>query len=656
LENILHWFTHADFQLEVPKITLPNSEEFKSAKRAIEILGIPHLVDGNHVFIQDDYALSFSTTLNVRSRLDAKDVLSFVKDHRSERDALAVIQKIAPFEVRDKSGIFIGARMGRPEKAKMRKMTGSPHGLFPVGDEGGRLRSFQSAMIAGKVTSSFPVFICPHCKNKTPFSVCEMCGTKTIRQKIDPKTKEEVSPDALEEGLDYLDYKTWSVPINSLFNSCLHQMNTKIYPDLIKGVRGTVGKDHTPEHLLKAILRAKNKVYVNKEGTVRYDASEITLTHFKPKEVGTSVARLRELGYTTDIYGIELKDDDQILELRAQDVVLPACPDALEEGADDVLFRTAKFIDDELKYLYNLPTFYNVNKKEDLVGHLIIGLAPHTSAGIVGRIIGFSKTQGLMAHPLYHAAMRRDCDGDESCVFLLMDGFLNFSKKFLGTSRGSTMDAPLVLTSILNPAEVDDMAFNVDIVDFYPIEFYETANKFGKPWDVKIERIEDTLGTERQFEGSMFTHHTSDFNYGVLCSAYKTLPSMGEKIERQMDLAKKIRAVDTSDVARLVIEKHFIRDTKGNLRKFSLQQFRCVGCNEKFRRPPLIGKCPFCGGKIIFTISEGSIIKYLEMSISLAEKYDVSPYLKESLYLTRKRILDVFGKDKEKQIGLSDFI
>ena len=119
-----------------------------------------------------------------------------------------------------------------------------------------------------------------------------------------------------------------------------------------------------------------------------------------------------------------------------------------------------------------------------------------------------------------------------------------------------------------------------------------------------------------------------------------------------MDLAEKIRAVDTSDVATLVIEKHFIRDIKGNLRKFSMQQFRCVNCNEKYRRPPLVGKCTKCGGRIIFTIAEGSVVKYLEPSISLANKYDVPSYLKQSLELVKRRIEGVFGKEKERQEGL----
>jgi DNA polymerase II large subunit len=127
---------------------------------------------------------------------------------------------------------------------------------------------------------------------------------------------------------------------------------------------------------------------------------------------------------------------------------------------------------------------------------------------------------------------------------------------------------------------------------------------------------------------------------------------MEEKLKGQMILAETIRAVDEQDVARLVIEKHLLRDTKGNLRKFSTQQFRCVKCNSKYRRPPLIGKCNECGGKIIFTVSHGSVVKYLGPTLSLAEKYDLKPYLRQSLELLRMRIDGVFGKEREIQEGL----
>jgi DNA polymerase II large subunit len=127
---------------------------------------------------------------------------------------------------------------------------------------------------------------------------------------------------------------------------------------------------------------------------------------------------------------------------------------------------------------------------------------------------------------------------------------------------------------------------------------------------------------------------------------------MHDKVFSQMRLCSKLRAVDTKDVSRLIIERHFIRDIRGNLRKFSMQEFRCIGCNTKYRRPPLAGKCTRCGGRIIFTISEGSILKYMQPALDLARTYNATPYLLESLELTEKYIQSIFGKEKEKQEAL----
>jgi DNA polymerase II large subunit len=448
-------------------------------------------------------------------------------------------------------------------------------------------------------------------------------------------------------------YKNSEIKIKDLFVNVLNKLNLDSYPDLIKGVKGTSNKDHIPEHLAKGILRAQHSVPVNKDGTTRYDMTQLAITHFKPCEINTSLTRLKEIGYEKDIYGNEFLRDDQILELLPQDIILPSCQGSMEKGADEILSNVAYFIDDLLQRLYGLDTFYNITKKEDLVGHLVVALAPHTSAGIVCRIIGFSKTQGFYAHPMIHAATRRDCDGDEASVTLLMDALLNFSRHYLPNSRGATQDAPLVLTSKLIPSEVDDMLFDVDIQEHYPLEFYESAMAYKAPWSIEIDQLGKHLNTERQYEGMMFTHHTSDINSGVKCSAYKLLPSMEEKLKGQMEIAKKIRAVDESYVAKIVIEKHFIRDIKGNLRKFSQQEFRCVDCNEKYRRPPLVGKCTKCGGKLIFTISEGSIVKYLEPALSLAEHYNLPSYLKQSLELTKRRVEGIFGKEREKQEALN---
>jgi DNA polymerase II large subunit len=130
---------------------------------------------------------------------------------------------------------------------------------------------------------------------------------------------------------------------------------------------------------------------------------------------------------------------------------------------------------------------------------------------------------------------------------------------------------------------------------------------------------------------------------------------MQEKVQHQMGLVEKIRAADTSDTVRLVIERHFIKDLRGNLRKFSTQTFRCVACNEIVRRPPLTGRCPKCRGKLIFTVNEGGIKKYLDPALDLAEKYHLSPYLKQNLELVKRYVDAVFGREPEKQESLKQW-
>ncbi|MFH1590359.1 MAG: DNA polymerase II large subunit [archaeon] len=612
-------------------------------KFVLENLAMPHGMRAQQVVFSPDVAASLLLCLGLYGD-KAKDCGII-----DGEDVLAMVNRLAGIPIRDKSGTFIGARMGRPEKAKQRKMAGSPHVLFPVGEEGGRLRSFQAALEVGKVTADFPLFVCPSCQTETVYSVCDACGSDAEQQE---STESDANNGRYYSSNGPRSYSNRAIPISRYFSSATKLLDMKMYPDLIKGVRGTSNKDHRPEHLAKGLLRAKHDIYVNKDGTTRYDMSEIPITHFKPAEIGTTVETLIGLGYTHDAKGNPLISSDQVIELKCQDLILPG-QSYTDQSADAVLLNVSRFVDELLEKFYRVPPFYNATGPEDLVGQLVICLSPHTSAGIVGRVIGFSRTQGMFAHPLMHAAMRRDCDGDEACVMLLMDGLLNFSRQYLPDKRGAkTMDAPLVLTTKLVPSEVDDMVLGMDIAWKYKLELYEAAEKMKNPWDVKVEQVGAYIGTERQYEHMGYTHEVSDLNIGVVTSAYKTLPSMEEKLKGQMELAEKIRAVSASAVAALVIEKHFLKDTKGNLRKFSQQQFRCVNCNEKFRRPPLIGRCTNCQGRLIFTVSEGSVIKYLEPSISLAEKYDVPAYLKQTLNLVKRRVESVFGKDKERQEGL----
>jgi len=66
----------------------------------------------------------------------------------------------------------------------------------------------------------------------------------------------------------------------------------------------------------------------------------------------------------------------------------------------------------------------------------------------------------------------------------------------------------------------------------------------------------------------------------------------------------------------------------------------------------LSGNCPKCRGKIIFTVNEGGIKKYLEPALSLANKYELSVYMRQNLELIKRYIESIFGRETEKQEAL----
>ncbi|MFB6095050.1 MAG: hypothetical protein ABEJ71_01185, partial [Halodesulfurarchaeum sp.] len=263
-----------------------------------------------------------------------------------------------------------------------------------------------------------------------------------------------------------------------------------------------------------------------------------------------------------------------------------------------------------------------------------------------------AETNTLVANDLYVG----QCDGDEDCVMLLMDGLLNFSKHYLPDRRGGWMDAPLVMSSRIDPEEIDDEAHNVDVVERYPRAFYEATREMADPEAVDITLAEDSLGTDREYTGFGFTHDTSDIAGGPDNSAYKTLGAMTEKMDAQLELARKIRAVDEADVAERVIEYHFLPDLIGNLRAFTRQEVRCLDCSTKYRRVPLTGECRECGGNVTLTVHRGSVEKYLDTAVEVAREYGAREYTKQRLDILERSIESIFENDKNKASTLGDYM
>jgi DNA polymerase II large subunit len=573
----------------------------------------------------------------------------------SAGSALEAANILSGLTIRARAPSRIGCRMGRPEKSDKRLMRPPPNVLFPTGEAGGKSRSIKEASKhsrgneTGVIDTEIERRVCRNCGKETFEFICG-CGGLTDKKRVCPDCGVAAQEKCPRCGKETTAASKMRIDVKKLYSRALENLGER-EPDMVRGVLGLTSRDKTPEPLEKGILRAKHGINIFKDGTVRYDLTDLPLTHFRPDEIGTSIERLKELGYLEDTYGAPLTREDQVCELRVQDVIL-------SWDGGEYLLKVAGFVDEMLEKFYGLESYYNANTTDDLIGTLLIALAPHTSAGVLCRLIGYTTASAGFGHPFFHAAKRRNCDGDEDCVMLLMDSLLNFSMSYLPERRGGKMDAPLVMTTRLNPAEVDKEAHNVDLTRVYPLEFYEASLNKVSPKDLepKFDLVSKRLGTEAQYVGFRFSHEASNIAQGPKNSAYKTLETMIDKMDAQLELARMIRAVDETDVAERVINSHFLPDLIGNLHAFSKQKVRCIKCGAKFRRPPLMEVCPKCGGRIILTVHEGSVRKYLEVSIKVAEEYGVSDYTKQRLQLLKIEIDSLFHNDKSKQMGLADFM
>lgn len=585
----------------------------ESIKKTLENLFIPHKIKGNKIELDME---DFKALKYILGKISG-DI------ETNGADGLTFIRQYSGLDIRDKYTVFIGVRMGRPEKAKPRMMKPPVHTLFPMGSAGYRSRSL-IRVATNRVKSEVEAVykFCPHCGIHTYENVCPKCGRRTVLRYVCPKCNREYDAKGLcsKCKVPLVAYRKYFIDFYSLLQEKVRKLKMKMPKD-VKGVIGLTSEMKMPEPLEKGILRGRYGLYVFKDGTIRFDATDAPLTHFKPREIGVSVEKLRELGYEYDIEGKPLENEDQILELKVQDIII-------NDECAEYMIKTAQFIDELLEKFYGLKPYYNVNKREDLLGHLVVGLAPHTSAGIIGRIIGFTSAKCTLAHPYWHAAKRRNCDGDEDAVMLLLDVLINFSRDYLPRTRGGMMDAPLVITSILNPHEVDSEVYNMDVMNKIPLKFYKLSQKYPKPEEIEdiVNIVEKKLGKTEQYHGFHFSHETSIVDIGPKETSYKRLKSMKEKIDKQFKIMSMIRAVKLEEVADKILEVHFFPDIMGNLRAYGSQQFRCISCNTKFRRPPLNGKCPRCGGNVIQTIYRKTVLKYAPIAKKIIELYGASEY------------------------------
>ena len=618
-------------------------EKKDECKKFLEKIGMPHRLEKGKIII-DEFAQSVIQTFSLEE-----------KKTSTNENVLEYLTEISGIVIKDKAGSFIGGRMGRPEQAKPRQMKGNPHVLFPIGLKGGSTKNINKAIDenyneSGKVTVGIAEYFCVNCKKFSMNHYCFNCGSVGVRLNYCKHCQKSVSGEQCGVcGGKTVSSGEHEVDLTELVIKAKQSISENILPDPLKGVKAMISEIKEVEPIAKGILRAKHDVHIFRDGTTRFELLNAVITHFKPIEINLTIEKVKELGYVKDMFGKELTDPNQIIEIYPQDVIV-------NETCGDWLVRVSQFCDEELEKFYKQKKFYNARTKEDLIGHLVLGLAPHTSAAVNSRILGYTKSRLGFGHPYFVCGKRRNVDGDQDSLLLLMDALLNFSQKYLSHRSGGRMDAPLVFTIILNPSEVDDEVHKMEACWEFPLELYEKSLNVCEP-NVPVVTVKDILGKVNQYSGLGFTHNTNLFDEGPKTSRYIQLKTMDEKIQRQNTLQKKIMAVNAKDALEKVMGSHFLPDIIGNARAFSRQTFRCTACNEIYRRVPLSGKCYKCGkSAIILTIHEGSVRKYLKIAQNMARQENLSPYLIQRLDMIEKEINSVFISDAVQQKGLFDFV
>jgi DNA polymerase II large subunit len=627
---------------ELSKLLEPNkvSEKFIEysieTKKILEKLGTPHKIDNEIIILEE-----------LESRIFF-NLLFRIKPIISDLSIPKILSKSSGIQIRNKFSTSIGVRIGRPEKAAPRQMKPPTHTLFPVSDKGGPTRDLLKASRNEHFFANLFNRHCTQCNEPSISIKCPKCGIKTTITYRCSNCRDILNEPFCEKCKRKApSYSHKEFPLKARLLLAQEKMRLRAQ-EPFKGVKELISQNKIAEPLEKGLVRQNFGLTVFKDGTVRLDATNSPLTHFKPLWIGTTIEKLKELGYSHDIEGNPIENLDQTIELRMQDVIIPY-------ASGKYLVSTCKYIDTLMEKFYGKSSFYNVKNIENLLGHLIIGLAPHTSVGIVGRIIGYTETHVCFATPNWHSAKRRDADGDADSIMLLMDSLLNFSRQFLSDRIGGLMDAPLLIQPLVLPHESQPQAHNLEVTKLLPLEFFESTLQQVKASNVKsVEIVGSRIDTKRQFYDYFFTHKTSSLTTSKSRSAYSTLGSMLDKFDMQVRNAELIDAVNTSEIVSNVISTHLVPDLMGNLRAYARQSFRCTACGKSYRRMPLIQTCT-CSHKLIATITRGSVEKYLKLAKRLVAKYDVGEYQKGRIQALSDEIELVFGKSKGDQQLLTDY-
>ena len=173
------WLSDSEVALEAGTVHKIVGVMEPNVAQALRKIFAPHrLIDGK-IALEGEDACAFAFCLGYGT--------SRILESNQMESVLKAVNSLSGVEVKEKAPTFVGARMGRPEKAKRREMKPLVHVLFPVSLAGGSHRNLMEAAKKGPVLVEVSRRKCPHCKTFTFKVKCTDCGCETIAEKSCPR-------------------------------------------------------------------------------------------------------------------------------------------------------------------------------------------------------------------------------------------------------------------------------------------------------------------------------------------------------------------------------------------------------------------------------------------------------------------------------------
>ena len=216
---------------------------------------------------------------------------------------LTQVRQISRLRWEHSAPVRVGCRMGRPEKSAPREKP-TVHSLFPIALSGGNQRLIANSAEQQDLRVEMGVRFCTVCEKKSPMINChhrklddfgeekpgEVCGGRTELRVSSEKQN------ARRRG------ELQTIRIDNLLEDARISLGIDRVPKKMKGLKKLMSKNQTPEAVEKGILRAKHGLPVFRDGTIRFDMSDVPVTHFTPEEIGVEWGQLKHLGYTHDCF------------------------------------------------------------------------------------------------------------------------------------------------------------------------------------------------------------------------------------------------------------------------------------------------------------------------------------------------------------------